>query len=67
MYCADCGGKIDECNESQPVCARCGCPDFTDDPSRRLHDDFSEVVEEYFQDDFTEDDSIISMEGATDE
>jgi hypothetical protein len=67
MYCADCGGKIDECNESQPVCARCGCPEFTDDPSRRLRDAFSEDLEEDFREDLPGDDSSISMEGVTDE
>jgi predicted RNA-binding Zn-ribbon protein involved in translation (DUF1610 family) len=23
-YCSSCGAEIDECNESQPVCGRCG-------------------------------------------
>ena len=26
MRCANCGWELDECNESQPVCPRCGGP-----------------------------------------
>lgn len=39
MQCPDCGYEIDELNESQPVCPRCGAdlydpnsPDPLDDP-----------------------------------
>ena len=26
MRCSNCGWPLDECNESQPVCPRCGEP-----------------------------------------
>ena len=47
MKCPDCGFDIDELNESQPVCPRCGAdpydpnssPDLLDDPMVDLFED----------------------------
>ncbi len=36
--CTSCGGRIDDCNESQVVCPWCGEPDYWP----RLQDDSSE-------------------------
>jgi hypothetical protein len=39
MNCPDCGYEIDELNESQPVCPRCGADPYDPNSSRDPLDD----------------------------
>lgn len=36
MRCSNCGWPLDECNESQPVCPRCGDAGLDELPSEEI-------------------------------
>jgi hypothetical protein len=48
MKCPDCGFDIDELNESQPVCPRCGADPYDSNSSADLLDD--PMVDPLFED-----------------
>lgn len=65
MYCSGCGHKFDECNESQPVCGRCGGSDFTDDFTLDL-DPFNDDDFDFDDGSDAVDDDLAAAEDAAD-
>ncbi len=47
MDCSECGHEIDDCNESQPVCPACGCPDAVDDYQSHIACEDFELLKKY--------------------